>query len=334
MDLARHHERHPPGQPDPHRLQQGAAVGIPRHRLEAVPHGEVQVVDPLVRQQVRHRQLMGQLYALDMGIVFGGEAHPDQKFPGQAGADAAHYLHQDPRPVGDAAAPAVGATIVQGVEEVAEQEVVGPVQLDPVQAGGMGPLGGAHEGFNERKNPLLRQPLDPERVAPTWCQLARADRRPVVQFGQGPHPAVMQLHHRQRPGLPRTVGQGREGLLLGVGHQGRLPRPAASAGLYLGSGGDEQAEAAASTACQPVELGLSGIAACTAHVVGQRGQHGPVFEPQSGPFEVEAVAKCLVHRPLPGSQWNGRHYKPGQSGYNQAHKQGIHSQQDTIGRHT
>lgn len=220
---------------------------------------------------------------------------------------------------------------MQGVEEVAEQEVVGCVQLDPVQAGAMGPLGSDHKGVNERQNLLLAQPLDPEGVTPARRQRARADRRPVVQLGQSPHPAVMQLHHRQRPGLPRTVGQGREGLLLSVRHQGRLPRPAAPAGLHLGGGGDEQAEAATGAARQPVELGLAGITACAAHVVGQRGQHGPVLEPQSGSLEVEAVAQCLVHRPLPGLQWHGGHYKPGPGGYNQAHKQDIHSQQDTIG---
>ena len=54
-------------------------------------------------------------------------------------ADAVEDLEQEPRPVLGGPAVPVGADVVPGVEELADQVAVGAVHLDAVEAGSFGP---------------------------------------------------------------------------------------------------------------------------------------------------------------------------------------------------
>ncbi|MNG09832.1 hypothetical protein D3C84_932680 [compost metagenome] len=111
---------------------------------------------------------------------------------------------------------------------------------------------------------------------------------------------MVKLEQRQGAVFLGALRQLCKGRLLGIRHQGRLPRPAAPPRLHLSRGTDEQAKASLGAAGQPVELGPAGIPIVGAHVVGQRGQHGPILEPLPGPHKVELIIQHRDHGLSPG----------------------------------
>jgi hypothetical protein len=100
---------------------------------------------------------------------------------------------------------------------------------------------------------------------------------------------MVQLHqHLGLVGFGRA-GHGEPGLLLRLSHQGRLSRPATSAGQNLGGSGYQHAKAPLDTELQPLQLGLGWVAIGCAHIVGQWRQYRTVFKAHAGVAKEELV---------------------------------------------
>lgn len=85
------------------------------------------------------RRVLGvEAAALEVGGV---ELDPDREAGAHLRADGRDDLGEQPHPVVQAAAPAVGAPVDQRGEELAEEVAVGGVDLHPVEAGLLGPPG-------------------------------------------------------------------------------------------------------------------------------------------------------------------------------------------------
>ena len=97
----------------------GAAVRIPATALKLSPWRSAGSRS-LVRQQARHRQLMGQFDALDMGIALGERRTPTRK-PGVDGRECRALSPPGSAPGSRGCHPSGRCAGCAGVEEVAEQ---------------------------------------------------------------------------------------------------------------------------------------------------------------------------------------------------------------------
>ena len=97
----------------------------------------------------------------------GREACPDHHRGRHGGAHRLGDRHDEAHPVVERAAPVVGALVGERREELVEQVAVGAVDLDEVEAGARGALGGGGPGADEALDAVLVEGL---RHVPARCE--------------------------------------------------------------------------------------------------------------------------------------------------------------------
>ena len=163
--------------------------------------------------------------------------------------DAGDHVAEEPRPVLQGAAEAVGASVHLGAEELGEHVPVGAVDLHPVEAGPFGAGGGGDEVLGQ----LLH--LGKAQAARAFRGVVRRTyRRRADEGHRRAHAGVVELHQGQAALGLDGGGQPGQSLQVVVGEDPELAGEALPLRLHVRRAGQDEAEPAPGEPGEPGEV--------------------------------------------------------------------------------